>query len=149
MLEESGTVSHVEQQYAWVETERQDSCSSCAARVGCGTGVLAKVLGRRQANVRALNRIGARAGDRVVLGLAEQALVQGSAAVYLVPLASMMAAAGVGEWLAGHLALAGPDPLSVVFGLLGLAGGLAWLRRFSRRVQDDVRYQPVLIRKLG
>lgn len=149
MLEENGTVSHVEGNYAWVETERGSTCSACAARDGCGAGVLAKVLGRRQPRVRAINRVGAHAGDRVVLGLAEQALLQGSAAVYLVPLASMMVAAGIGEWLAGILAVAAADPVSVVFGMLGLGGGLVWLRRFSRRVRDDTRYQPVLIRKLG
>ena len=149
MLEEQGTVSHIEDPYAWVETERNSSCASCAARSGCGTAVLAKVLGRRPAKVRAINRIGARAGDRVVLGLAERALLQGSAAVYLVPLGAMMVAAGVGEWLASDLALAAAEALSVVAGLLGLGAGLVWLRRFSRRVRDDVRYHPVLIRKLG
>ncbi len=148
MLEENGTVIQLEEQYAWVETERDSSCSSCAARSGCGTGVLAKVLGRRQGKVRAINSIGARTGDRVVLGLAEDALLQGSAAVYLAPLASMLVSAGAGEWLAGTLELAAADGVSVVFGLLGLGIGLAWLRRFSRSVRDNAHYQPVLIRKL-
>ena len=148
MLEENGTVLQLEERYAWVETERNNSCSSCAARSGCGTGVLAKVVGRRHVKVRAINSIGARTGDRVVLGLAEDALLQGSAAVYLAPLASMLVSAGIGEWLAGTLDLAASDVLSVVFGLLGLGFGLAWLRRFSRSVRDDARYQPVLIRKL-
>ena len=98
--------------------------------------------------MRAINSIGARAGDRVVLGLAEDALLQGSAAVYLAPLATMLIAAGAGEWLAGSLELAAPDAVSVVFGLLGLGIGLAWLRRFSRSARDDARYQPVLVRKL-
>ncbi len=148
MLEENGKVLELEEQYAWVETERNSSCSSCAARSGCGTGVLAKVLGRRHGKVRAINSIAARTGDRVVLGLAEDALLQGSAAVYLAPLASMLVSAGGGEWLAGSLELADPDAVSVVFGLLGLGIGLAWLRRFSRSVRDSARYQPMLIRKL-
>ncbi len=147
MLEEYGTVIQLEEQYAWVETERNSSCSSCAARSGCGTGVLAKVLSRRQGRVRAINSIGAHTGDRVVLGLAEDALLQGSAAVYLVPLVSMLVAAGGGEWLAGTMELAVADAVSVVFGVLGLGIGLAWLRRFSRSVRDNTRYQPVLIRK--
>ena len=95
-----------------------------------------------------MNEIGARTGDRVVLGLAEHALLQGSAAVYLLPLASMMAAAALGEWLAGRIGLAAPDHLSIVLGLFGLGGGLAWLSAFSRRIRDDARYQPVLLRKL-
>ena len=148
MLEENGTVIQLEEQYAWVETERNSGCSSCAARSGCGTGALSKVLGRRHSQVRAINSIGARTGDRVVLGLVEDALLQGSAAVYLAPLAAMLVSAGAGEWLAGSLELAAADAGSVVFGLLGLAIGLAWLRRFSRSVRDNARYQPVLIRKL-
>ncbi len=148
MLEEKGTVIRLEQQFAWVETERSSSCAACVARSGCGTGVIAKVLGRRQAKVRAINSISADAGDRVVVGLAEDAMLQGSAAVYLAPLASMVVAAGLGEWFAGSFELTTPDLVSVVFGLLGLGMGFAWLRRFSRSVRDDARYQPVLIRRI-
>lgn len=148
LLEENGTVSRVEDGYAWVETERRSSCSSCGARSGCGTAVLARVLGRRQPKVRAINRIGARAGDRVVLGLAEQALLQGSAAVYLVPLVSMLVLAGLGEWLASGVP-GSAEPVSILSGLAGLGGGLIWLSWFSRRISSDDRYQPILIRKLG
>ncbi|MDJ0892175.1 MAG: SoxR reducing system RseC family protein [Gammaproteobacteria bacterium] len=148
LLEENGTVSRVEDGYAWVETERRTSCDSCVARSGCGTAVLAKVLGRQKSTVRAINRIGARAGDKVVLGLAEQALLQGSAAVYLVPLVSMMVMAGLGEWLASGVP-GSVESVSILLGLLGLSSGLIWLSWFSRRIDSDDRYQPVLIRKLS
>ncbi len=75
-------------------------------------------------------------------------MLQGSAAIYLAPLVSMIVAAGVGEWFAGSFELAAPDLVSVVFGLSGLGIGLVWLRRFSRNVRDDARYQPVLIRRI-
>ena len=90
MLEETGTVAQVNEDYAWVETERKGSCEACAVRSGCGTATLAKVLGRRRTVIRAINRVGAQAGDRVVLGLAERAFLQGSIAVYLIPLGAMM-----------------------------------------------------------
>ncbi len=149
MLEETATVTQANDTYAWVETERKSSCDTCAVRGGCGTATLAKVLGRRRTKVRATNGIGAQVGDRVVLGLAEGAFLQGSVAVYLVPLGAMMLAAGAGEVFAANTGIGSPEVVSILFGLIGVAGGLAWLRAFSRRIRNDARYQPVLIRKLS
>jgi sigma-E factor negative regulatory protein RseC len=148
VIEESATVTQVGDGFAWVETQRQSACGACAARKGCGTATLAKVLGQRQRHVRAINCIGAHVGDRVVIGLAEGALLQGSVAVYLVPLLAMMLAAGLGEMLATNLGVQGTEAMAVALGLLGMAVGVLWVRAFARRVEGDERYQPTLIRRL-
>ncbi|UCE90683.1 MAG: SoxR reducing system RseC family protein, partial [Pseudomonadota bacterium] len=44
MIEELGVVGACEGEYAWVQMERRSTCGRCAARQGCGTAVLAKVL---------------------------------------------------------------------------------------------------------
>jgi len=134
----------VEGDLAWVETQRQSACSACAARSGCGSGVLAKVLGRRMSRVLAINHAGARPGEEVVVGIAEQSLLRGSLAVYTVPLLAMFAAALAGELLLPHWGEAGV----LVSGALGLAAGFVWLRRFAARIGRDSRYQPVVLRRL-
>lgn len=148
MIEETATVTQVADGFAWVETQRQSVCGACAARKGCGTAVLANVLGQRQRRLRAINPIGARVGDRVVIGLAEGVILQASVVVYLVPLLAMMLGAGLVEMLGANLGGQRTEVMTVVFGLLGMASGLLWVRAFARRVEGEERYQPTLVRRL-
>lgn len=146
MIEETARVVAIEGEFAWVQTERRSTCNACSANGACGTSVLAKVLGQRRTQVRALNSIGAGLGDHVIVGLAEDALVRGSLAIYAVPLVGMIALALMGELFA-PFGLRGDAP-AVAGGAIGLALGLFWVRRFSRRVRADSRYQPVILRRL-
>lgn len=146
MIEEHAVVVATEGEFAWLETERKSTCGSCAARKGCGTGVLAKVVGRKMTRVMALNRAGASAGDAVVVGIDESSLVRGSLAVYAAPLLALFAGALLGEYGLSQTLGEGGVLIGSVGGLLA---GLAWLRRFSRRSRTDPRYQPVVLRNLG
>lgn len=148
MIEETASVVRTDGDFAWVETQRQSACGSCAGSKGCGTAALSKVLGKRRTEVRALNRAGARVGDRVIIGIEESALVRGSLAVYAVPLLVMLLGAGLGEAL-GRAPGADANSLSMGFGLIGLGLGFLWLRRFTRRASRDPRYQPVVLRRTG
>lgn len=147
MIEETATVVEVEGDFAWVETQRETACNSCAANKGCGTSVLSKVLGQRLTRVRALNRVSAAAGDTVVIGIKESALVRGSLAVYALPLVALLLAAVAGE---GYATASGgnPEVMAISFGLVGLAAGFLWVRRFSERISRDARYQPVILRRM-
>jgi sigma-E factor negative regulatory protein RseC len=148
MLEEAGQVVEVRDQFAWIETAPKTACTSCSVRSGCGTSVLAKLLGRRYAPVRVINRIGAAVGDRVVIGISESGLVRGSLAVYCVPLAGLFAGGVAGYYLFAGIASAHADLASIPGAAAGFAAGLAWLRSFSRKSEQDARYQPVLLRQL-
>jgi sigma-E factor negative regulatory protein RseC len=147
MIEEYGQVIRVEEGYAWVETRQPSACGTCAAGEGCGTSVLAGVLGRRKAAVRVADRIGVVAGDRVVIGVPESSLVRGSLAVYAVPLAGLFLGALTGQYLgSGWFAQYG-ELSSLLGGGAGFVCALAWLRHFSRATSRDDRYQPVLLRR--
>lgn len=143
MIEETAKVVAVEEGFVWVEAQRQSTCGSCAVRKGCGTTALAQVLGRRRARVRALNQHAVEVGDTVAIGIAEQALVRGSIIVYLVPLAAMLSGALLGEAWGG----AG-EAAVVAGGAIGLVMGFWGLRRYTRRMLRDPRFQPVVLRVL-
>ena len=147
MIEETGQVVEVEGEFAWVETQRQSTCGSCAANKGCGTAVLSKVLGQKRNRVRALNRAGAHPGDTVTVGIQEDALVRGSLAMYAVPLLALLGGGLVGQYL--QQSYGSGEGLVILAGLIGLFGGLLWLRGFSRRAQSNPRYQPVVLRKVS
>jgi sigma-E factor negative regulatory protein RseC len=131
-----------------VETQRRSSCSACAAEKACGTATLAKVLGNRRSVVRVLSQIPLDIGDRVVIGIQEQALVRGSLAVYAVPILLLLAGALLGELGAQQYLWENAEIASVILGLAGLMGGLFWLGGFTRRIRQDRSYQPVVLRRL-
>jgi len=143
VIEETVQVYAAEGETAWVELiQRKTSCGQCVAQSGCGTSVLSKVLGRKPLRLAALNPIGAKPGDRVVIGVRDDALVRGSVAVYLVPLLAMLAAAVIGD------ALAPANDLAVALaGISGLAAGFGWVHLFGRRAAADSRYRPVILRQ--
>jgi sigma-E factor negative regulatory protein RseC len=145
MIEEAGRVVSVEGAFAWVETQRKTACGSCSARAGCGTSVLDKVFGQRMNRIRALNQTEAQVGDEVIIGLSESALVRGSFAVYAVPLVGLFVGAGLATALSGQAGAEG-EGLAILGGVLGLAAGFLLVRRFSRRIQSDRNYQPVILR---
>jgi sigma-E factor negative regulatory protein RseC len=148
MIEEDGQVVKVENDgFVWVETRRQSTCGVCAVRQGCGTSVLASVLGRRQTPVRVVNSIGAVAGDQVVIGISESGLVRGSLAVYAVPLAGLFIGALTGHYLGDSGITRVADFWELLGAAAGFTAGLAWLRRFSHATGRDGRYQPVILRR--
>ena len=147
MLEETGRVVAVDGEYAWIESERTSTCGGCAARRGCGTGAIAKVLGRKRMQLRVVNTIDAGPGDQVVIGIAESGVVRGSLAVYAVPLAGLIAGALAGQAAGAWLGAGTTDLPSIAGAVAGLAGGLAWSGRFSRTTGTDPSYQPVLLRR--
>jgi sigma-E factor negative regulatory protein RseC len=145
VIEEAALVVATEGEEAWVETSRRSSCGSCEAK-GCGTGALSKVLGRRSQRLRVKNPIAATAGEAVVLGISESALLKGSLAVYLVPLLALLAGGLLGEVMAPQLALP-KEGMSIFFALIALACSFLWLRHFNRRAANDVRFNAVILRR--
>jgi len=151
MIEEQAQVIALENNDVWVETQRRSACGQCAANKGCGTATLAKVLGNKRSRVRTLNPQATPVvvGDAVIIGINEQALVRGSLAVYTVPLLMLFVFGFLGQLLSAQLLMANQDILPIVLGLSGLLLGFVWVRRFTRVIGDDVRYQPVLLRRVS
>jgi sigma-E factor negative regulatory protein RseC len=147
MIEESGRVVAVEGDFAWIENERNAVCGGCAARKGCGTSAIASVLGQRRMRLRVVNRINARVGDTVVVGISESGLVRGSLAVYAAPLAGLFAGALAGHFAGTQLLASGPDLMAIGGALAGFLVALFWLKRFSRTTATDDAYQAVVLRQ--
>ena len=147
MIEESGRVVAVKGDFAWIESERRSACSGCVVRKGCGTSAIAKLFGQRRMQLQVLNRIHARVGDTVVVGISESGLVRGSLAVYAAPLAGLFAGTLAGHFAGKQLLASGSDLLAIGGALAGFITALFWLRRFSRTTAKDDAYQPVVLRQ--
>lgn len=140
MLEEQAIVVAADGDHVWLEIKRRSSCGACAATGVCGTSLLGKWLSRRRLEVRAMNPIGARAGDWVVVGLADDVLSHASLVVYLMPLLGLILGAGAGQGLGG-------EPAAVLGGGVGFCSGLMGVARFAERRQGDPAYQAVILRR--
>lgn len=149
MLEETASVVEVDHDKVWVETHRRSTCGSCSVNKGCGTAAISRALGKRRSVVRVLANMPLKAGDEVIIGIRERALVKGSLAVYAVPVALLLTGALLGELGAQRFLWQSAEAASLVLGISGFVAGLFWLRRFTRRIRNDADYQPVVLRKLS
>jgi len=144
MIKENAHVVQTDVGIAWVEAQRESACGSCKVRSGCGTSVLASVMGKRRNQVRALDPVGVKPGDDVLIGLQERALVRASFSMYLLPLAGLFAGALIGQQLDSQ-----GEAWTILSGLLGLLAGFGLVRLFYSRVRNNPAYQAVVLKRIN
>jgi len=148
MIEQIATVVELDGDAAWVEAQRHSACGACATNKGCGAGLFAKAFRFSSPRLKVQHTQDVEVGDRVVIGVDEQALVRGSFAAYIMPILFMLGFALLGETLfAEMLTSVAPDVVGLLSGMAGLAAGLMWLKRHSQSIGDDRRYQPLILQK--
>lgn len=85
---------------AWLEPEQTSSCGSCASAASCGAGAtgIGTAANRIAARRFSLdNADGLQVGERVVVGVAERALIRAALTAYGLPLATALTAGGIAE----------------------------------------------------
>ncbi len=143
MIEERGRVVGLESGAVWVQTQPQGTCSGCAARSGCGQGLMDGLgLSGRRGLTRAVTDLHLQVGDSVVIGISESALLRSTLLVYLLPLLLLL----VGALLAQAMGLG--EPFVILGGLAGFACAWLWVRRQGRRLAASADMQPVVLRAL-
>lgn len=146
MLEETGTVVRAEDGHIWVETRPRSACSHCGVGSqggSCGTAVVAKLFGDRRNLLRLPNRLQARPGQQVVIGIPDGVLTAVSLRAYLLPLLALILGVAAGASL-GY-----GEFVQVLLGGAGLFLGLAVIGRASESGKARERYVPRLLRVAG
>lgn len=134
MIKESAIIDSVDGQQVTLVTQRQSTCGQCSANKACGTYAMSKVLGAKRNTVTVQVPVAQLAAKRIAVGeevevaIPESAFINGSMALYGIPLVGLIAGALIGELLAGEW-------LSIVAGLAGLAGGFKLAQWVARRQQ--------------
>ena len=148
MIEETGLIVEIDEQYAWVEAASSSSCSHCSANQACGTASLQKWFKRKPNRLRVVNNQDVKPGERVVIGIPEQALVKGSFMIYMLPLLFLIAGAFFGRYLDSLLGWGYKDAASMFFGLLGLVSSFRYLQKhYQHKSGRQAQYQPVILRR--
>jgi len=145
MIEETAVVVKCEGEFAWVEAQRKSACGQCGVNKACGTGTISRIWSQKPSKMKAINQAQAQEGETVLIGLQESALVQGSLIVYLLPIVSLILFAIFGEQMAGQWQFASTEITSIIFGIIGFL----LVKKFSRHIQADTRFQPVILKRLS
>lgn len=143
MIEERAVVTEVHDGAVTVVAGAKQGCPTCAQGRGCAGGVLGRLANRKQRRVRAANpqKMDVSAGDLVLIGLDESALVRGAALVYLMPLLALIVAAGVAQLLGAG------EGVTTLVGGLALVAGFAVAAATQRAPDAAHRYAPRLLRR--
>ena len=133
----------IDHEYAEVITERRDACSDCGASHCCSSfGAHSKMV------TKALNRSGAKKGDRVSIRLRSFDVTKSAAIAYLIPVAGFMTGVLTGAGI--HVRLGLSETASVMlFGFAGLGLGILSTVWISRWVGSKKGLTPVITRVLS
>jgi sigma-E factor negative regulatory protein RseC len=142
LVEGTARVVAVDGSLAWLEPEQTGSCGGCAAAASCGSKGIGTLASRLEARRFPLaGTTGLAVGDRVVVGVREDALVKASLTAYALPLVTMFAAGAFAQ------AAAGRDDLTLAASVAGLALGLGIARLLARRLAASGQIAPRLLRR--
>ena len=145
MIETEAVVVKIEHAVAYVQAERKSNCSGCSES-SCGTSVLANFFGQRTPLYRASNEVGAKVGDRVVVGMDESAMFKGTLLLYLFPLLLLFVGAVAGSTLAVSAEV--KDGYSVAGAFIGLLAGFIGLKLLSAKMGLGRQFQPVILSRM-
>ena len=113
----------VEGNMAWLVPESGTSCGGCSSAAACGSKGIGTIASRlEQRRFQLVNDAGLTVGERVVVGVSENAVLRASITAYALPLAPLLISGGLAQWAAGH------DFITMGAMLAGLVFGL-WLAR--------------------
>ena len=147
MITENAIVVSIENNQTWIETQRKSACGQCSANKGCGTSVLSKVMGNKLSTMKAINKINAKVGDEVIVGLNENSLLKGAFMAYLLPLFYLFLFSFVGQFIAHYFQIQNSELVIIAFAVIGFYFGMKKLKVFSVSIANNENYQPVILKK--
>jgi sigma-E factor negative regulatory protein RseC len=125
---------------ATLEIERKTACGLCGQTRGCGNSIWGKLFAHQSTAFKAQNRINAKVGDSVIVGINEKALLKSAMLLYILPLATML----IGAILAKQFSA---TELGAMLGaVIGLVLGLLWVKGHTMSSSYFKLQQPVILR---
>lgn len=125
---------------ATLEIERKTACGLCGQTRGCGNSIWGKLFAHQSSAFKAQNRINAKVGDSVIVGINEQALLKSAMLLYIVPLVTLF----IGAILMQQVFAT--NGYSMLGALLGLIIGLMWVKGHTTSSSYFSLQQPIILR---
>ncbi|MEW6079400.1 MAG: SoxR reducing system RseC family protein [Thermodesulfobacteriota bacterium] len=141
MATEEGHVIKTDKGIAWIRVSRSAACESCQSRNACHS----LGGGEKDLTVAAVNPVGAREGDRVVIEFSTASLMKGTFLIYLFPILCLLAGAGLGVRLSPLLGW-DESALSALSGLGAFVLAIILVVVLGNRLGKKDAYKPKIIR---
>ena len=133
MIEQQARVIEIDGDTVWLEAERESTCSDCQVKQGCGTGLLAKHVGKKFSKISVHKTTDTKMGEVVMLVIPEEALLQGAALMYLLPLTLLF----LFSIITRSFDLG--EGAEILAGLTGLVTGFAVVKENLRNKKDGIQ----------
>jgi sigma-E factor negative regulatory protein RseC len=145
MIEEQAIIlstdkTDVELPFATIEIVRKTACGLCGKTRGCGNAIWGKIFSHQSTSFRAENKIDAKVGQNVIVGIDEKALMKGALLLYLVPLVFMF----TGIILLSYLF--NSDFADMLGAFIGLLLGFIWVKGHVEGKSHYQKNQPKILR---
>jgi len=140
-VEQPATVVSIQEATVTLSTIRLNTCQQCSMKAGCGQRMLnqASSCQRSQIELPKPAHVSLTIGQEVQVAIPQSTFIRASLWVFLMPLLVMFAAAYVAQYLALS------EPAIAIVGLVGLGGGLLFMRRRMKSLQAHSQWQPHLV----
>ncbi len=125
---------------AILEIERKTACGLCGQTRGCGNSIWGKLFGHQTTAFKAQNRINAKVGESVMVGIDEKAMLKSALLLYVLPLTTLF----IGALLAASFW--NKDGITMLGAVTGLTLGLLWVKCHTISNRYFNLQQPVILR---
>ena len=140
MATEQGLVIKTMDRTALVQTKRSEACEGCSSKGSCHTK-------ENDMEVEAVNQIGAKVGDDVMIQIQTRPFLKATFLLYLFPILCMIFGAVLGEKLASRFGY-DKSALSAILGFACFFISIWIVKSKGKKMEDDESYKPKIIRIL-
>ena len=146
MLKESVIVMSYDAEtgLAKVKCQSQSACGACSAREACGTASLSELNGKRGEHIFTLETITPlRTGQMVEIGLEEKSMLFSVLLMYIVPLFTLLVATLLSNYISEN------ELIRAILIFMLTALSFVMVKRYTRKLDQQTEFQPVLLRVLS
>ena len=143
MATEHGIVIRTDSGEAWVKTVKSGSCEGCSARGACHS-----LSDSGNMEVNAINKAGAKVGDRIVLSFETSSLLKATFLLYVFPILFLITGAAIGQETAPYFNV-NPSGFSAIIGFSFFFAAVLVLKFKANKMAKKNEYRPKIIRVLN
>lgn len=140
MATEEGIVIQTGEGTALVKTARSSACKSCSSSGSC-------MVKGNEMEVEAINEIGARDGDRIILSFATTSFLKATFLLYIFPVLCLVIGAVVGQHVAPYTGF-DESVLSAATGFIFFFLSVSIIKSMGRRMARKDEYRPKISKVL-
>ena len=140
MATEKGVVVRTDAAAAWVKTSKTAACEGCSARGACHSHGSSD-----EVEVKVINDVGAKVGDRIVLSMEAGPLLKASFLLYVFPVLLLIIGAFIGQETASYLNF-DPSGSAAVAGFSFFAASLLIVKIKANQLAKKNEYRPRIVR---